>query len=663
VGLLKSTTKWRGGVSVLVLAALLTSLLVSAPASGQTANYELLVSTSPDRSSPVALEGGTVDGDVYVFVSPSSGIKKVRFWVDDPDMQDPFFKEEKGAPYDLAGTHKAGVLALPFDTSTLGDGSHNVTALVYLTAGGSETIGADFTVGDPGPQEPRLTLGPGPLSFTVEPDGVASSELSVGTTTGAAALVTLSDDASWLSLDPPSVTAPGTATAHVDTAGMTDGTYDATITAQAAGYEPASVTVSLRVAETVGVDQVHLAWVGDTSSTMNVVWRTSGQSVPSEVQYRRTGTTTWSTKTGGPRPSGTLGKLHEVMLTSLQSSAAYEYRLRADGGQWSSILDFRTGPPAGPADFEAIYVADTGIVGRTDELTAGTQQVIDEITALDPDFVLLGGDYAYYNTETRFPTLDLAIDAWFNQMQPIGAQAPMMVAYGNHEIKLQEGFEPWAARFPTPQGYEKNGYSFHYSFDVGDVHFVSITAVTDRRGLSGKELKWIEQDIQDAWDDGARWVIPFFHASPFSDGRNHPSNLDLRAQFGPRFEELGVKIAIASHDQSYERTFPLVDVPATNTPASTSMSCYEAGDPGVTYVKVSPGGKLSNKNEGFSQFKTIPAPAYTAFRDNTNHHFLRLRVFDEGIVEVEIFALAGDGSPAFVQDRFEYRLGQCPSAP
>jgi hypothetical protein len=642
-----------------VLALLASVLVVTAPASGQTSAYSLLVSKSSDRSSPVALDGRSVSGDIYVFVAPESGIKKVRFWVDDPQMTGPVYKEEGGAPWDLGGTHKSGGAALPFDTSTIGDGPHNVTAVVTLLAGGSETLSADFTVGPPGPEEPGLTLSPGQLSFTVEPGDSTSAQVAVGTTNGGTPLVALSDDAPWLSLSPSSVTAPGDTTASVDTGGLSDGVYNATITAQADGFDPATIPVSLRVAETVGVDQVHLAWVGDTSSTMNVVWRTSGQSVPSEVQYRRSGLTTWSTKTGAERPSGTLGKLHEVMLTSLQSSAAYEYRVRADGGGWSSILDFRTGPPAGPADFEAIYVADTGIVGRTDELTAGTQQVIDEITALDPDFVLLGGDYAYYNTETRFPTLDLAIDAWFNQMQPIGSQAPMMVAYGNHEIKLNEGLEPWAARFPTPSAFQGK----HYSFDVGDVHFVSLMVVTDRRGLSGKELNWIEDDIEAAWDDGARWVIPFFHASPFSDGRNHPSNLDIRAQFGPLFEELGVKIAIASHDQSYERTFPLTDVPATNSPTSTSLNCYEAGNDGTTYVKVSPGGKLSNKNESFSTFKTVPAPPYTAFRDNTKHHFLRLRVFDEGIVEVEVFGLDGDGSPPIVQDRFEYRLGQCPAAP
>jgi Purple acid Phosphatase, N-terminal domain/Calcineurin-like phosphoesterase len=650
----------RAGVSGVALVLLAASLFVSVPAAGQTSAHDLLVSTSNDRSAPLPLDGRSVTGDIYVFVAPESGIKKVRFYLDDPLRQGPVFKDEGGAPWDFAGTHKSGVTALPFDTSSIGDGPHNVTAVVTLLAGGSETLSADFTVGPAGPQDPGLTLSPGQLSFTVEPDESTSAGVAVGTTNGTSPVVSLSDNAPWLTMSPASVTAPGAVTANVNSDGLDDGNYSATITAQAPGFDSASVSVSLRVAQTVGVDQVHLAWVGDTSSTMNVVWRTSSETVPSEAQYRRAGTTTWLTATGAERPSGTQGKLHEVMLSSLQPSTGYEYRVRSDGGGWSSILDMRTGPPAGPADFEAIYVADTGIVGRTDGLAQGTQQVIDEISALDPDFVLLGGDYAYYNTETRFPTLDHAIDAWFNQMQPIGSQAPMMVAYGNHEIKLGEGYEPWAARFPHAPGYDDGR---HYSFDVGDVHFVSITAVTDRRGLSNKELDWIEDDIQAAWDDGARWVIPFFHASPFSDGKNHPSNVDLRAQFGPRFEDLGVKIAIASHDQSYERTYPLINVPGSNTRTSTSLSCYEANDDGTTYVKVSPGGKLSNKNESFSKFKTVPAPAYTAFRDNTKHHFLRLRVFDEGIVEVEAFALAGDGSPPFVQDRFEYRLGQCPAAP
>ncbi|MGH3452754.1 MAG: metallophosphoesterase, partial [Haloechinothrix sp.] len=345
-----------------------------------------------------------------------------------------------------------------------------------------------------------------------------------------------------------------------------------------------------------------------------------------------------------------------VTITGLTPSTEYEYRVQGDGSTWSTVYTAKTAPPPGPADFDAIYVADTGLVGREDGLATGTQQVVDEIAALSPDVVLLGGDYAYYNTDKRYGTLDATIDAWFNQMQPIGSRSPMMPTYGNHEVLLDEGFEFWAPRFATPTGFDGRRF---YSFDVGDVHFVSLLAVTETNGLSSSALAWIEDDIEAAKAAGQRWIVPFFHVSPFSDGSSHPSNLALREQLGPLFERLGVQIAIASHDQSYERTFPLVDVPATNTPTSTGKRCYTMDD-GVTWVKVSPGGKLSNKNGEFSQWRTEPPPAWTAFRDNTMHHFSRLVVSAEGTMRMDTYGVVGDGSPPVIVDTFEYRES-CPA--
>jgi hypothetical protein len=146
--------------------------------------------------------------------------------------------------------------------------------------------------------------------------------------------------------------------------------------------------------------------------------------------------------------------------------------------------------------------------------------------------------------------------------------------------------------------------------------------------------------------------------APFADGRNHPSNLPLRAQLGPLFEQLGVQVVLTSHDQAYERTYPLVDVPASNTPTSLSTDCYTLQD-GVTWVKASPGGKLSNLNGSFSEFRTEPAPPWTAVRDNSRHAFARLVVSAAGTLRVEAYGVVGDGSPPVLLDVFEYRVGEC----
>jgi N-acetylneuraminic acid mutarotase/glucose/arabinose dehydrogenase len=466
----------------------------------------------------------------------------------------------------------------------------------------------------------------------------------------------VSDDAAWLTVSPGSGSTPDTLSLSVDATGLTVGTYTATVTATASSYLPGILTVTLSVSTTLAPDQVHLAWVGEPSTTLTVVWRTLDTATPSVVEYRPLGDVTWQSATGALRASGTQGSLHEVTLTSLTPSTTYEYRVTGDGPTLSGVFTTRTAPPPGPADFDAVFVADTGLVGRTDGLATGTQQVVDEIANLNPLLVLAGGDYAYFNTDTRFGSLDNTIDAWFNQMQSIGAQSPMMPTYGNHEVLLGEGFDAWAARFPTPAGFDGRR---NYSFDVGDVHFVSILAVSDTAGIGSTTLDWIQQDITAAQAAGKRWIVPYLHVSAFGDGTNHPDNETLRAQLGPLFESLGVKLVLSAQDQAYERTYPLTDVPATNTPTSTSLTCYTMSD-GVTWAKISPGGKLSNINGTFSQFATEPPPAWTAFRDNTMHHFSRLIVSASGSIQLDTYGVVGDGTSPVILDSFQYVDGVCP---
>lgn len=402
-------------------------------------------------------------------------------------------------------------------------------------------------------------------------------------------------------------------------------------------------------------DQVHLAWVGDPSTTLAVVWRTGDTATPSKVRYRKAVSTTWLAAAGVERTSGTTGTLHQVNLSGLRPSTRYEYRVRGDGGTWSKIFSVRTAPPPGPADFDVVYFADTGLVGRLDGLATGTQQVVDAIAAMNPLLVLAGGDYAYYDTDKRFGTLENTIDSWFNQVQPVASRSPTMPTYGNHEVLLGEGYRPWADRFPTPQGW--NGRRA-YSLDVGDAHFVSVFAPWGSDPLPSRQLDWLEQDIAAAKSRGQRWIVPYMHVSAFADGTNHHSNLQLRAQLGPVFEQNGVKLVLSAHDQAYERTYPLTNIGTTDTPTSASKGCYTMDD-GVTWVKVSPGGKLSNISGGFSPFATDPPPAWTAYRNNTTHVFSKLSVRASGSIGVHTYGVKGDGTPPILLDGFRYTTGAC----
>ena len=624
-------------------ATLPVTLNVVAPSTGA----EIAVSQSSTRTPATALAGQTVRGDVFVFVPEGAGIASVRFWLDDPTGAGTPYRTENTAPFDLAGG--TVTTAAPFDTTNVADGPHSVMARVLLTNGTTQEVRADFTVANHGPS---LVLTPDRAAAAVGDDRpVTSFSTSVSATSGTPS-VSAASDVPWLTVDPCCATTPATLGVTADPSSLSAGQHTGVVTVSAVGYAPATFTVQLTVSGGAPT-QVHLAWVADPTTTMDVVWRTAG-SVASRVEYRRAGTTAWTTATGAPRSFTGSGVLHEVPLTGLLPDTAYEYRVPGDGTARSPVHTFRTAPTAAK-DFDVVYLADTGVKGRIDGLTAGTADVIEAVADLAPLAVLPGGDYAYFNTDKRFATQDDAMDAWFEQVEPFAANAPMMPTYGNHEVLLEETYAPWAARFPTPPGHDNRK---NYSFDLGPVHFVSIYAVYNQKALTASQMSWLRADLSQAVASGRRWVVPYMHVSTFADGANHPSNLALRAQLGPVFEQYGVDLVLMSHDQSYERTYPLVDVPTANRPTSTRTDCVGKAE-GVTWVKVSPAGKLSNKNAGFSPWTTVPAPPWTAVRSNEQHHFARLRVRADGDLRLDVFGLPGQGGQSFLVDTVRFAAGAC----
>lgn len=103
-----------------------------------------MLSTASNRSNPVLLTSQTVSGNIYVFLSPESGVKRVYFYLDNPSATGSAVWTESNAPWDFAGGTVAA--AAPYNTATLPNGSHSITAKVWLTAGGSTTVTSAFTV-------------------------------------------------------------------------------------------------------------------------------------------------------------------------------------------------------------------------------------------------------------------------------------------------------------------------------------------------------------------------------------------------------------------------------------------------------------------------------------------------------------------------------------
>ena len=105
-----------------------------------TGAYNLLTSSSIGKTSAMPLGGATVSGDIYVFVTPDAGVDRVNFYLDGI-----FNSVEYIPPYDFEGTADNG-LPIPFDTTQLNDGQHDIRAVIDLTNGSIVEVFKTFTV-------------------------------------------------------------------------------------------------------------------------------------------------------------------------------------------------------------------------------------------------------------------------------------------------------------------------------------------------------------------------------------------------------------------------------------------------------------------------------------------------------------------------------------
>ena len=144
----------------LILAAFMVALIIPVAVYAASApSYALMNSASPSRTAPVALAGTTISKSVYLILTPTSGVTKASFWLDNTAATGTAMHVEGSAPLDFVGTDSAGN-AKPWDTTKVADGSHTITAKI-VTSSGAATLTTTFTVNNSGSTAtPKPTASP-----------------------------------------------------------------------------------------------------------------------------------------------------------------------------------------------------------------------------------------------------------------------------------------------------------------------------------------------------------------------------------------------------------------------------------------------------------------------------------------------------------------------
>ncbi|GLV35264.1 uncharacterized protein CBL_01586 [Carabus blaptoides fortunei] len=246
------------------------------------------------------------------------------------------------------------------------------------------------------------------------------------------------------------------------------------------------------------------------------------------------------------------------------------------------------------------------------------------------DAILHVGDFAY-DMDSENARVG---DEFMKQIETIAAYLPYMTCPGNHEEKYN--FSNYRARFSMPDETE----SIMYSFDMGPVHFISIS--TELYYFMNYGLKplvfqyqWLEKDLIEANLPENRaqrpWIVVMGHRPMYcsNDNENDCAHHETLTRVGlpfmhffgleQLFYDYGVDLEIWAHEHSYERLWPIYDYKVYN---GSYDEPYRNPTAPVHIVTGSAGCK-----EGREHFN-ITMPSWSAFR-SSDYGYTRMKAYND----------------------------------
>jgi 3',5'-cyclic AMP phosphodiesterase CpdA len=346
----------------------------------------------------------------------------------------------------------------------------------------------------------------------------------------------------------------------------------------------------------------YLQNVGTTSAL--VAFRTGVSCTP----YVRFGAGTDLSRTATATAAGWR---HAVKLDGLSAGQTYSYVVHACGSV-TGVRQFRTATEPSTLSVHFTAMGDFGTGGSTQ---AAVLKLLTQ-PGRAGELLLALGDNAYSSgTEQEFQ------DRMFKPMAALLREVPLFATLGNHEHVTSAG-QPYLDNFYLPANNPARTERY-YSFDWGPVHFVALDSTCAVLGSVdvcklAVQKSWVAQDLAATKQP---WKVVFFHHPPWSSG-DHGSQLAMRREFGPLFEQYGVDLVLTGHDHNYERTRLM-----------KGDAVAASGARGITYVVVGSGG---------ASLRSFPGsqPSWTAYRNNTDVGYLDVKV-SGGTLTARFFNAAG----------------------
>ena len=272
---------------------------------------------------------------------------------------------------------------------------------------------------------------------------------------------------------------------------------------------------------------------------------------------------------------------HVVALTGLTPATTYFYSVGSTTDPLASGADctFTTPPVAGTVVNTRIWVlGDAGTASASQ--TAVRDAFYTWTGASTPNLVLQLGDNAYNSgLDTEFQS------GMFDIYPTMLRKTPFWSCLGNHETGQSTAFVdtyPYFDIYTFPTAGECGGVSsgteHYYSFNYGNIHFISLDSMTASRntievnGSDGPMAAWLRTDLASTT---ATWIVCFFHHPPYTHGSHNSDTetelIEMRTHFLPILEAGGVDLVLSGHSHCYERSYLLDGLYGTSGTLTTAM--------------------------------------------------------------------------------------------
>ncbi|MEM7040295.1 MAG: metallophosphoesterase family protein, partial [Bacteroidota bacterium] len=317
---------------------------------------------------------------------------------------------------------------------------------------------------------------------------------------------------------------------------------------------------------------------------------------------------------------------HEVALTGLSTNTVYYYSIGTTTQQLAggdNNHQFRTFPSTfSTPRMKAWVIGDFGKRNSEQRQVADSWAIHPEFE--DTDIWLWLGDNAYQDgtdndyTEKVFDSI--------NGYGPMWPRIPFLPTPGNHDyLSIQPPvlsidpvnhsgayYDAVNVYTNAEAGGTPSGMEAFYSYDYGNVHFLSINSElgtivgssNDWIGTyplfnifaspftSSPLTNWLHQDLSSTTK---RWKVAYWHQPPFTDGSHETGTFweifmeAMRNNIIPILEQYGVDLVLCGHSHVYERSYLIkghYDDPNTWDPNTMLVDGGSGTDSlGEAYVK------------------------------------------------------------------------------